>query len=130
MAQWCHWRSEAITICAPSVSHASHCRVHEFYTLASSPSFLNYKYSTRKYVIWRPSSDLFPFAHYCTDHMERRTKLNRQTGYVRHSCNRCFLFQLFLNIVFSVLLPWMAFERPRWCTSSIFQQAGRHTGST
>lgn len=57
-------------------------------------SSLNYKYFTQKYVIWSPSSDLFPFAHYCIDRLEHRTKLNRQTGDMQHCCNRCFLFQL------------------------------------
>lgn len=71
-----------------------------------------------------------PFAHYSFDRVEHRAKLNRQTADVQHSCSRCYLFLLFVNIVFSVLLLWMATERHQCCTSSIFQQAGKHTGST
>lgn len=120
---------------SPFVYHqlviASHYRVYESTQfLPLFLSTLNYKYFTQKCVISSPSGDLFPFADYCIDHVEHRTKLNRKTGDMQHSCNRCFLFQLYLYIVFSVLLPWMASERHQWCTSSIFQQAGRHTGST
>lgn len=71
-----------------------------------------------------------PFAHYSFDRVEHRAKLNRQTADVQHSCSRCYLFLLFVNIVFSVLLLWMGTERHQCCTSSIFQQAGKHTGST
>lgn len=58
-----------------------------------------------------PSAHSLPLARSCTEQVELRTKLNRQTAGGQHGCNCCYLFLLFVNMVLCVMPHWTAPER-------------------